>query len=167
MTEEINEEEIKRQVEELLSFGKEYFNYITECSEIYHIEDEHRNEIFEMVKTRELIFLYEEKQDLIDGVLFYCDLHDKIEKVKTLSELKQVIKFFYIDNKTSPHTTTYYNLLGALMKINIHHIWQLAYHLHPRLRSSPEEALNDIAYPIECSQKIVKDIIKEFNNEEV
>lgn len=50
------------------------------------------------------------------------------------------------------------------MKICIHRIWKLCYNLHPRLRNSPDEALNDIVDPIGCSQKILRYIICGLTN---
>lgn len=137
----------------------EYFEYIIKESEKFWIIKEVYDEIFDMVKCKNMIFMYERNKDIINGVMFYCDIHKKITNIETLSELKEAIKYFFIDNKDSPYMETHYNLLGALMQINIHVLWQHCYEMHPRLRYNPEDAI----YPITCSQKIMKDIIDELN----
>jgi len=43
-----------------------------------------------------------------------------------------------------------------VLKITIHLLWQLIYALAPRLRSTPDEAIQDILNPIGSSQKEFK-----------
>jgi hypothetical protein len=141
----------------------EYFEYIVKESENFWIIKEIYDEIFDMVKCKNMIFMYEGNKDIIDGVMFYCDIHEKVTNIKTFDELKKAIKYFFIDNKDSPHMETNYNLLAALMQINIHVLWQQCYELHPRFRNNPEDAMRDAIDPITCSQKIMKDIVDELN----
>ena len=130
---------------------------------------------------------YENKEKLISGINFYTDIHNKINDVTDMNKLLEVIKFFLIDNETSEHMQNEFNIVQALMKICIHksshykenskiyanayifefflfrrdyRIWQLCYDLHPRLRKTPEEALNDIIDPIGASQKNLFDLVQ-------
>ena len=105
--------------------------------------------------------MFENIEEIENGVQFYFDLNKMLNDVKTFSDVKNVVKYFMIDN-TMFHESKY-NIIQASMKICIHRIWQLCYRLHPRLRSTPEEAIHDALYPIETSQQIVKDIIESFS----
>jgi len=52
------------------------------------------------------------------------------------------------------------------MKITIHLLWQLIYQLAPRLRSTPDEVIQDILNPIGSSQKEFEKIIKFIEKKE-
>ena len=68
----------------------------------------------------------------------------------------------FVDNEESEHLSTEFIFVQALAKININLILNLCYFYHPRLRSTPGEAIEDIIYPIKSSQKIIKDVIEEY-----
>lgn len=53
------------------------------------------------------------------------------------------------------------------MKITIHLIWQNIYELAPRLRNTPEEAIEDILVPIKTSQKEMKKIMEYIRNKHI
>jgi hypothetical protein len=160
---ETNETE-ETKVIQIIDSINEYYNYIIKCSNDYDIEFKECDEIFMNVKDEYMVFMYKEIDDLINGVNFYCDIYEKIKEIMTLNDLEQVIKFFFIDNKNSKYMSSHYDLIGALMKINIHLIWKLSYKLHPRLRNTPEEALYDIINPLESSQKIFLEILDKLKN---
>lgn len=144
----------------------EYYQYIMDKSTDYYITVEECEDIFEAVKDDLMMNMYENNENIINGVLFYCDIYDNIKEIKTYQELKKVIKYYYIDNKDSPYLETKYNIVGALMRITTHIIWQKCYKCHPRFRATPEEAIKDILNPIECSQQLMKEILKELNENE-
>ena len=108
--------------------------------------------------------MYEGIEHVIDGVDFCYSIYNKIKNVKNYCELKQTVKLIFIDNENSEYFTSKYIIIQALTKINAHLLWRLCYNLHPRLRSSPEEAANDILNPIESSQTILRNIVEELKN---
>lgn len=164
---EINEideidENIKNEIEIIIKNGIEWFNFIIKKQDDYYITIEECEEIFKVASSDNMEIMFEGIQKLIDGVVFCCSIFNKIKEIKSFHELKQVIKFVFVDNEDSEHLTTEFIFVQALTKINIHLILNLCYIYHPRLRRTPEEAIDDIIYPIECSQKIMRDIINEF-----
>ena len=156
---QVVDEEIKEFIENRI----EWYNYVIEISEHHNIKIKECDDIFETVRSDNMAIMYEEIEEVIDGVKFCCLIYDKIKIVKTYGELKKEIRFVFVENKNSIHLASKYNLIQALTKIIIHLMWQLCYNLHPRLRSTPEEALNDIVNPIECSQKIMAEIVNKDN----
>jgi hypothetical protein len=148
----------------LMQFAQESFTYITEQSQNYNITKEEADEIFELVNSKEMQIFYGKKEKLICGINFYSDIHNKINNVTDVKELLEVIKFYFVDNENSEHMQNEFTIIQALMKICIHRIWQLCYELHQRLRTTPEEALNDIIDPLEASQKILFDLVQMIKN---
>lgn len=121
-TEELNEEQ-KQFIGQVYDNIIEYYQYIIDKSTDYYITKQECKDIFKLVKTDIMMQMYENNQDIINGVLFYCDIYDKIKKIKTYQELKEGIKYYYVDNKDSSYLESKYNIVGALMKITTHVIW--------------------------------------------
>jgi hypothetical protein len=138
----------------------EYYGYVKSQSENYNISQEDVKNIFDVLLSDNFIPMYMDNKTILDGVNFYNDLFNKIIKIKSYMDIIDVIEYFFVISRESEHLMSKYNLVEFLMKISIHLIWKLVYKFAPRLHPTPEEALNDIIYPIEASQRETKKIIK-------
>lgn len=104
----------------------------------------------------------ENRLDLVNGLKFYIEMFDEIIQVKNMNELKLLIKRWFIDRCDSEYMQSKYNLVQGAMKACIHQIWWLCFNIHNRLRSTPQEGINDIIDPIGVAQKIYRDIMDEL-----
>lgn len=142
----------------------EYFEYVQSQSSNTSITIQETEEIFTILLSESFKPIYMDKADIIQGIEFYKMIFDKINLIKTYQELIDTVEFFMFVNANSPYLASHYNIVQYMMKIIIHLIWSLVYDLAPRLRNTPEEAIEDILDPIKTSQKELEKIIKFIKN---
>lgn len=137
----------------------EYYQCVEDISSDVNIDIDTVDHIFETLLCDNFMIMYEENNEVIEGVRFYENIFNKIKLVTNYKELHDLVEFYLFENKDSIHLRSYYNIVGYCMKIVTHLIWSLCYELSPRWRQTPEEALNDIVDPIKTSQNELKIII--------
>ena len=152
-------DEIKKDYLELFDACCDYYKYVEKMSDDVDITLEEVEDIFSTILSDNMIIMYEGKKEIIDGIKFYKKIFDKIKITSNYSELVELIKYQYVDNINSPHLNSHYNMVIFCTKMTTHLTWKLSYELSPRLRSTPEEAIEDILYPIRTSQKEIYNIM--------
>ena len=151
-----------------IKYLQEIFSYVMEQSVNYQITKDEANHVFMIVNMDKIQPFYENRKILIDGIHYYTKLNEKINNVNTMDKLINLMRNYFVEETDKNILQNEFNMVQALMKICIHRIWQLCYDLHPRLRTTPEEAINDIIDPIKASQKIFREIMAtQFNINEV
>ena len=156
----MTEDELKEKAKELYDDIIEYYNYIEQnASRNLDISYEETDEIFDTLLSEPMKTMYQGIEEIVQGIEFYKMIYDRTKMVKTYEELIELIKFYHFDNSDSPFLASKYNIVGHCMKIITHLQWRLCYDLAPRLRETPEEAIRDILYPTEASQKEMIKII--------
>lgn len=142
----------------------EYFEYVQSESDNTSITIEETEGIFTILLSEGFKPMYMNNTEIIQGIEFYKIIFDKVIKIKTYQEIIDTVEFFLFVNADSPYLASHYNIIQYLMKITIHLIWQLVYDLAPWLRSTPEEAIQDILDPVKTSQYQMEKIIEYIKN---
>lgn len=138
----------------------EFFEHVKKMSEDVHITMNETEDIFDILISEEFRPMYENKNDVIEGVNFYKMLFDRLKTITTYQEIIDFVEFFMFDNEQSPHLTTHYQLIQFVSKIVIHNMWNIIYIVSPRFRNDPNDAILDIVYPIQSIQKELKKIVE-------
>lgn len=128
----------------------EYFDYIQIMSEDKDITIDKANDIFDMLGEPAMIVMYCEISRIVDAISFYRELLIKISNVKTQSDLIELIKYIYVENKTNEALHSQYDIVIFCMKICTHLIWGTCTCMYTN--SSSTEVID--------SKKIINDIIE-------
>lgn len=143
------------------------FTYIMQQSSDENITSSEANQIFSLVQSPEFQTECQQREKLLAGIAFYSKIHQNINECTDMIKLRDTVKYFFVDNANSEHMQNEYNVVQALMKICIHRIWQLCYNLHPRLRTAPRQAIDDIIDPTHSAQVILVELMKSIKEQRI
>lgn len=141
-----------------------YYKYVEEISTNYDITVEEIEDIFDTLLCENMMYMYQDIKEIIDGIKFYKEIFEKQKKITSRDDLVDVIKFEFIDNGKSEHIKSKYNIVGYCMKITTHYMWRICYEHSLRLHTTPEGAINDILDPTKASQKEIQKIYEYLKN---
>ena len=136
----------------------EYYKHVEEISNQTEITFEQVEEIFETLLCENMIMMYQDIDEIIEGIKFYKEIFEKQKLITHYNELIDLVKFQFVDNRSSPHLESKYNLVGFCMKITTHLMWKICYDVSPRVHTNPNDAITDILYPLKASHREMKKI---------